>query len=341
MKKLSLTDKFIYFLNTLFAVVLLFSYSLTYVKPASFGLLSVLSLAVPVLILINIAFLIYWLLKTKKQWLISFFVLVFGYNHVLSLYKFSSSKTEINQSSVSIMTYNVRLFNLYDWIDRPDVEKDIIKLINNQDPDILCLQEYHPHKNIDLSAYPYKYEELSGTKLKYGQAIFSKFPFANKGSVKFPNTANNAIFADVVINSDTIRMYNIHLQSSKIDADVAHLDSKKSEQMLRSLKKTFKIQQHQTEKFLAHKSKSPYKVIVAGDFNNTAYSYVYKEISRNLTDAFIEAGKGFGRTFRFKYFPLRIDFILADPTFKVNSYQTLDQKYSDHYPVISTIQLHE
>lgn len=340
MKKLKATDKLIYLLNTVFALVLLFSYCLPYAKPDNFGLLSVLSLAVPVLILINVVFLLYWLLKAKKQLLLSLLILLFGYNHLLSLYKISSSKADTGDKDILIMTYNVRLFNLYNWIDQPNIEKDIAKLIVNQSPDILCLQEYHPHKNINLSVYPYKYEELSGTKLKYGQAIFSKFPFVNKGSVKFPNTANNAIFADLVINSDTVRVYNIHLQSSKIDANVNNLDSKKSEQLLKSLKNTFKIQQYQTEKFLAHKSISPYKVIIAGDFNNTAYSYVYKEISDNLKDAFIEAGNGFGRTFHFKYFPLRIDFILVDSSFKVHSFETIDKKLSDHYPILSDIELH-
>ena len=341
MKKLSFIDKIIYFLNIVVATVLLLSYILPYVQPKNFSLLSVLSLTVPILILINAFFLLYWLLKVKKQLLVSLIVLLLGYNYVISLYKFSSSKAKETESTISIMNYNVRLFNIYNWIDQPNIEIDIVNMITEKNPDIVCFQEYHPHKNLNLLLYSYKYEKLAGKNLKYGQAIYSKYPIINKGSVGFPNSANNAIFIDIATKSDTLRIYNVHLQSSRIDANVENLDSEKSEQLLKSLKKTFAMQQSQAELFIIHKSKSPYKVIVAGDFNNTAYSYVYNEIRGNLKDAFEEAGNGFGRTFSFKYFPVRIDFILVDKSFEVNSFKTIDKKLSDHYPIFSEVILHQ
>ena len=57
------------------------------------------------------------------------------------------------------------------------------------------------------------------------------------------------------------------------------------------------MQQLQAEQFLEHKNKCPYKMIICGDFNNTAYSYVYKEIKGDLQDTFVEAGNAFGRTY--------------------------------------------
>jgi Metal-dependent hydrolase len=125
----------------------------------------------------------------------------------------------------------------------------------------------------------------------------------------------------------------VHLQSSAIDPNVEDLDSEESKARLNQLKKTFKLQQSQAEKVQAHIANSPYKVIVSGDFNNTAYSYVYRIIRGDLNDSFEEAGNGFGRTFPFKYFPVRIDFILAHQSFEVNSFKTYDQKLSDHFPI--------
>ena len=94
------------------------------------------------------------------------------------------------------------------------------------------------------------------------------------------------------------------------------------------------------ELFLDHKSKCKYKTIITGDFNNTAYSYIYKEIKgEDYVDTFEEAGNGFGRTFDFKFFPLRIDFILADEDFTVNGFKTYDVKLSDHYPIKATLKL--
>ena len=341
MKKLSFLEKVVYFLNTVAATVLLLSYVLPYVEPKNFSLLSVLSLAVPILIILNVLFLLFWLLKVKKQLILSLIVLFIGYLILPKLYKFSSSDSEEVENTISLMNFNVRLFNIYNWIDKPNLELDIYNMIAEKQPDILCFQEYHPHENLNWSSYAHKYEKLSGSRSKYGQVIYSKFPIINKGSTGFPNSANNAIFADILINSDTIRVYNIHLQSSHIDANVENLDSEKSEQLLKTLKKTFVMQQSQTELFLEHKSKSPYKVIVAGDFNNTAYSYVYNKIRGDLKDAFEEAGIGFGRTFSFKYFPVRIDFILLDNAFKVNTFKTIDKKLSDHYPIYSEISLHK
>ena len=338
MKKLKGAHKIVFFFNSLIAAMLLLSYFLPYVAPKTFAFLSVLSLAVPLLIILNILFVIYWLLKAKRQLLLSAFVLLLGYNHVSSLYKFTSSKNIENENNLSIMNYNVRLFNLYNWIPEEQVEERIVNLIKEAQPDIVSFQEYHPHDNVDLSFYKYKYEELSGTRVKYGQAIFSQFPIISSGSIEFPNTANNAIYADVVKDKDTIRIYNVHLQSLRIN-DVENLKTENSEKLIRRVGETFEMQQLQTELFIKHKEKSPYKMLICGDFNNTAHSYVYKEIKGDLVDTFREAGNGFGRTFDFKYFPVRIDFILADKAFSINIFKTFEEQFSDHYPILAKVSL--
>ncbi|MCK5400852.1 MAG: endonuclease/exonuclease/phosphatase family protein [Flavobacteriaceae bacterium] len=340
MKKLNGTDKIVFFFNSLIATMLLLSYLLPYVEPKHFAFLSVLSLAVPLLIILNVLFMVYWLLKVKKQLIVSLFVLVIGYTHVFSLYKFSSSKNINDGDNITIMNYNVRLFNLYNWIPENDIETQIVSLIKEEEPDIISFQEYHPHENIDLSFYKYKYEKLSGERVKYGQAIFSKYPIVKSGSIEFPNTANNAIFVDVVKGKDTIRIYNVHLQSSGINADVENLKKENSEHLYKRVVKTFKIQQTQAELFIKHKEKSPFKMIICGDFNNTAYSFVYRKIKDNLIDTSEEAGNGFGRTFDFKYFPVRIDFILVDKSFKVNGFKNYKEKLSDHFPILTKVNLH-
>lgn len=339
MKNLKLIDKFIYLVNGLSAFVLLFSYILPFAPPKSFALLSVLSLGVPFLIVVNIIFLLYWLIKLKKQLLISLLVLVIGYISFGSLYKFSSSNNEVHDNQLDVMNFNVRLFNLYDWIPEKGVETQIVDFLSDKSPDVLSIQEYHPHKNIDLSFFKYKYEKLSGNKTKYGQAIFSQYPIVNSGSIEFPETSNNAIFVDIVKASDTIRVYNIHLQSLKIDAKV-ELKQEDSERLLKRVEQTFKMQQFQTELFLLHKKQCPYKMIICGDFNNTAFSYVYKEIKGDLNDAFKEAGNGFGRTYEFKFFPVRIDYIFYQPELEITSFKTFDEKLSDHYPIMARFKLH-
>ena len=341
MKKLNLIDKIVYIINAFIALMLLLSYVLPYVTPQRFAILSVLSLAVPLLILLNLLFVIYWLLKLKKQIFLSLFVLVIGYKYVTALYKYSDSKNLEDENNISVMNFNVRLFNVYNWIEEKGIETKIVDFIKSENPDIVSFQEYHPHDNVDLSFYPYKYEKLAGQRIKYGQAIFSKYPIVNSGSIEFPNTANNAIYVDILKDVDTIRIYNVHLQSLRIDAKKEELTSENSERLLKRVGATFKMQQSQTELFLEHKKRSPYKMIVCGDFNNTTNSYVYNKIKGELVDAFESAGNGFGRTFDFKYFPVRIDFILVDEAFQINNFQTFDESLSDHYPILAKVNLHE
>ena len=113
MNKLNLFDKLVFFFNSLAAFMLLLSYILPYIEPKKFAFLSVLSLGVPVLILVNLLFLLYWLLKVKKQLLLSLIVLILGYSNVISLYKFSASKQIDDTQNIAVMSYNVRLFNVF------------------------------------------------------------------------------------------------------------------------------------------------------------------------------------------------------------------------------------
>lgn len=338
MKKLNLLDKLVFFLNSIAATTLLLAYSLPYIEPNRFAFLSVLSLTVPFLILVNLFFAVYWLLKVKKQMLLSLLILGLGFKHVASLYKFSASKQVEDSENIAVMNYNVRLFNLFNWIPDINASKEITALIHQNNPDIISMQEYRPDKDLSLSAY-FKFESLSGDRIKNGQAIFSKFPIIDQGVIEFPNTYNNAIFADVVRDKDTIRVYNVHLQSLKIDVSTDPLKKESSENLFKRVGSTFRLQQKQADMFLSHKAKSPYKVIVTGDFNNTAYSYIYKEIKTDMKDAFVDAGNGFGRSFDFKFFPVRIDFIMVDNAFDINSFKTFNVRFSDHFPIMSRVKL--
>ena len=338
MKQLKWFDKIVFFINSVAALLLVLSYILPYIEPKKFAFLSVLSLTVPFLIILNILFVFYWLFKIKKQLLLSLIVLLAGYTYLGSLYKFSSSKHIEDSENIFVMNYNVRLFNVFKWIPDEGVGQKIVDFINEKQPDILSLQEYRRDEKINFTGY-YKFEEISGDKVKNGQAILSKFPIVNSGSIEFPDSYNNAIFIDVVKGKDTIRVYNVHLQSMKIDAIGDALSKESSENLYLQVSKTFSMQQSQAELFLQHKKQCPYKIIICGDFNNTAYSYVYKEIKGDMQDAFVKAGNGFGRTFNFKFFPVRIDFILVDEAFEINSFKTSDVLLSDHYPIMSRVKI--
>ena len=324
------------------ALLLLLSYGLSYVPPKSYALISTLSLSVPLLIVLNILFAVYWLIKLKKQVVLSILVLVVGYNQVLSFYKFSSESTPKSEDTFTMMSYNVRLFNVYNWINDKTIPTKIQEFISEESPNILCFQEYDSSTDLDFKDYPYKHQ-TNPSKNKSELAILSTYKILNSGFIDFPNSANSVIFADVLIKSDTTRVYNVHLQSSGIDAnvDVESLVKEQSNKLLKRLRITFKAQQSQAALVANHVAKSPYKVLMCGDFNNTVYSYVYRILKGDLLDAFETSGTGFGSTFDFQYFPVRIDFILADQSFKVGTFKNYSVPYSDHFPILTELTLHK
>ncbi|WP_160114630.1 endonuclease/exonuclease/phosphatase family protein [Aquimarina sp. AU474] len=327
-------------MNSIAACTLLLSYLLPYVSPKTFPLLSVLSLAVPILIVINAIFLVYWVVLLNKKGILSLVVLILGISHVSSLYKLSGKSTDDNKEGISILSFNVRSFNRFRWIDSDVIPQDISKMIRAENPDIFCAQEYYNNPDSDFTQYPYKYQDFNNDNGELALVVFSKFPIINKGSLHFKKTANNIIFSDIVIKEDTVRIYNVHLQSHKISSNTDKLAKEDSQKLLKRIQISFERQQEQVEKLIKHMKTSPYKNIVMGDFNNSAYSYVYnKVISKGLQDAFKEAGRGFGTTLEFDLFPVRIDFILVPQDFEVLEFKNFDQELSDHYPISSRIKL--
>lgn len=334
MKKLSLFDKFLFIVNIVLAIILLVSYTSYYLSPNFIPIISVLSLFAPILIFLNTLFLIYWTVKFKKVFLLSFIVLMLGFQYISVLFNFKEKKVLLIDD-IKIMSYNVRLFNLYKWIDEDGIDKKIEEFIKTKDPDILCMQEYYISHKIDLN-FPFKYIVTNENRQIFGHAIFSKFKIINKGSIHFTKSENNAIFIDILKGKDTLRIYNIHLESLHINPEKEEISQENSEKLKIRIENAFKIQANQVSLILHNQSRIKHKSIICGDFNNTAFSWVYKQLKQGKNDAFEEAGSGLGGTYNFKI-PFRIDFILPDENIEINNFKTYPVKYSDHYPIMARI----
>lgn len=279
-------------------------------------------------------FVLYWIINLKKQFLLSTLILLLGWFTIPNIYKFSKKDTS-EKNELKIMSYNVRMFNYWNWIDDKNILKNINNFIKEESPDILLFQEYFHQKELKFN-YKYKYLKPSKLNSNFGLAIYSKFPIVNKGSFDFKNTSNNIIFTDILKNKDTIRVYNIHLQSLGLNTDKDNFGQENPKKLIARLQEGFKKQAEQTTVFLEHEKKWNGKKIVAGDFNNTSYSWVYNQISEDKKDAFIEAGSGFGKSFNY-WFPMRIDFILTDKNAKVNQFTSFTEKNSDHFSIQAKI----
>jgi len=340
-KKLPFIDKVIYGINILIAILLIATGFLSFLSIQLIPALSVLSLLVPILFVFNLLFFLYWSFRKKKQMLLSIVALIFGYLAFGSFYGIGNNGKTHSSSDLKIMTYNAWGFNKNGWIKEPNIGDRIIEFIKKEDPDIICIQEHSRIRDKQLHEYPYKIvTQYIKSAPRTTQAIFSKFPIVGNGSLDLPGTINNIIYADIVYAQDTIRVYNIHLQSfSIIPSAETFSDGKKSERTYKRLTGTFSKQLEQAKIFQGHLEKSRYLNLVCGDFNNTQFSNVYKIVKGDLQDTFLEKGNGFGRTYDLLKFPIRIDYILTDPDFEVLSHQNFNEKLSDHYPVMATLRL--
>lgn len=340
LKQLSKFQKFIFWINIVLVILLFLACITRHLTIENFSFLTFISLSVPALVLINLLFISYWLLLKKRKLILpSLVVLIIGYFSLGTFYKLNFFEDKPADNDLKVMSFNVRYFNKNENIKSETVFEDTKSFIDTEDPDIICFQEPDFLKRNEFKKYPHfflKYIDVYGRGLL---GIYSKYPIINKGMITFPKTHSNASFADIAYKNDTIRVYNVHLESLGITPGNRILRSKRSDKVIRMLNFSFKKQLEQAKILEDHIASSPYKTLLCGDFNNTQFSNIYKTIKGDLQDTFIEQGSGYGRTLDFHRIPVRIDFIFADKSFEVTSHKNYDVLFSDHYPVMASLKL--
>ena len=101
-------------------------------------------------------------------------------------------------------------------------------------------------------------------------------------------------------------MYNAHFESYKIDVPSLRANANSLDSFLRKTKNAYEFQENQLVDLVNHMDRSPYKVMLAVDLNNTPHSYVYRKINEKYNDLFIIKGSGFGSTYAFNFLPLEL-----------------------------------
>jgi len=305
----------------------------------------------------------------RKALLISLVVILLGWNHFtnfvpIRFQKASAANATSSSIPLKVLSYNVRTFDKYNWTKNSQSKEGIFETIKEADPSVVCIQEFYttdkPGKRErdirnQLKDYPYYsiyYSLKSGATTGFGIATFSKFPIIKTSRIPFDNTINQAVYTDIKLNSDTIRMFNIHLQSIRFgQRNYAFLDSlslKYTNKQLAEvkdissrLKEAFVMRAEQSKIIHHYIEESEYPVIVAGDFNDTPVSYAYKKIKIGLTDAFRSSGKGFGNTYAGELPSFRIDYIFYSDELESIEFERIKSKFSDHFPITSTLQYPE
>lgn len=363
---LNLFYKSVLIANAFAVLFILLAYLAPVTDPQKNWPVAFFGLAYPLLLLINLVFILFWLIFKWRFAFISIIAILIGWRSLTGSIGFRSSMAiSVPKSSkdfIRLMTYNVHFFKKFDYVKDVSTKDDILDIVRKEQPDILCFQEFLTRTK---GIYNFKkaVNDVLGSKNMYfyptvgndfestGLAIFSKYPIVNSGHIKFPDTGagNEAVFADLQINQKIIRIYNLHLQSINLGPeDYQYLDEVKkdiktdvqsSRRIGSRLKLAFKKRSEQVRILKEHAAKWNQPYIFCGDFNDTPSSYAVNYLSSGLKNAFREKGSGFAITYNGDFPNFQIDHILTSPQFTIKNYQIIDKKISDHYALRSDLEL--
>ena len=337
----------IFLINILAIIALLASYSSTFISPVKIWALAFLGLVYPYILIVNILFCLFWLLFKPKFALFSLITILLGFGHLGNYFQAKPRKT--SASGLVVCSYNIKHFQQKPK-ERIETAIRIQDYLQSKNADIVCIQEmvsppvkpFSPFPTDSTGRAPVFHTTHKGDA---GPAVYSRYPIIDTGKIKFENSNNMIVFADLKIDGDTIRIYSCHLQSYFISEDeINYLDTvsirgdrdqniKQFRQIGSKIKQAFIKRASHSGQLRDHIVQSPYPVIVCGDFNDTPVSYTYRMITSLLNDAFKESGKGAGSTYEGKLPPFRIDYIFHSNSFNAYNFQVDKVNYSDHYPV--------
>ena len=321
-----------------------------YIDPRTFWIFAFFAIAFPSLILLNIAFLFFWIWQKKWYLVYSLAVLILGWKSIVGVIGFGTHKKNADKT-ITVGSYNISALSTLDPGSQDYgklTKQDFEKFLNDVGSiDIMCTQETDAKSRKLISSiceFPYYYQHQS-----LHTCIFSKYPILNHGSIVFKNSFNSAVWSDIKFGEKVYRIFCVHLQSNTVSNLTKKTFSQEEMKTNKRYQGILKImsriknatllrvnQAQQVEQLIRT---SPYPVIIGADLNDTPQSYVYAQLSDELKDSFKEGFWGFGSTYNGSFPFLRIDYILTDKKIDVINHRIFRVKFSDHYPVFSKLKL--
>ncbi len=337
--------------NFIAALTLFVIYLSVHISPETFWLPAVIGLTYPYVFLVNVLFIIYWLFSSPKWSLLSILTILIGFNHSQNYFQFSDRETE--KKGIVVCSYNVKAFNNQGYDKLIETGQSIFDYLKTKEADIICIQEMNMFNRKEWPFVPKKFNVEGLPKYvffnhNYGPITMSRFPIVHTDEIIFENTGNMVLITDLATSTDTIRVFNCHLESYRFSPDeINSLDSisfSQKEKSLREvrlfgskLKHAFIKRTAQVEELRRQVDQSPYPVLICGDFNDTPVSYTYNTVRADLKDAFVESGAGIGNTYLGKLPSFRIDYILHSASYKAYNFKVDHVDFSDHYPINCTL----
>lgn len=324
------------------------------VPPADSMIMPLLGLSLPILLVGNLIVSLTWGWSRKWWALIPLAAILWNWNYLSSIMQFHfNQEKKANAQYLKIATYNVHVFgNEFTAYS----SKEIAQLMQQEQVDVICFQEfgsnYIPMDSIRNAFSHWQYAILpsdSSVHKTLPLAIFSRYPLINKRFISFPQSANASMVCDVIIHTDTIRVFNNHLQTTSVSQNRKKWELEMSAEEKRNealqdaaetLHGNFVKRALQANIISSYVQQSPHPVLLCGDLNSLPSSYTYRHLSEVLKDGFKTTGRGYMYTYRYGKRLLRIDYIFHSPSLRGISYRSPDWDLcSDHNPVIMEIEI--
>lgn len=340
---------------------LFLAYLSPFIHPNTFKLLPFFGLAYPVILIVTLILLVIWLFAWNRWAVFTLLALGLGGKlHFRFLAVSSDPEVPADETHMlHVMSYNVRLFGLYDGDERERLatRDSIFSYVKGIQPDLICFQEfYHQDRPtkfktrdslislLGITDYHERYAHKLNGRQNFGVAMLSKYKMIAKGDVMFETQGekdfNYCIYADIVKGVDTFRVYNVHLQSIRLQQDdysmfeTGRTETKEKKSIIRlvldKLRIAFPKRAEQARTVMEHVKTSPYPTLVCGDFNDTPLSYCYNQFNQSLQDAFRGSSFGIGSTYIGKVPAGRIDYIFHTEDLYSSNFVIQKQKLSDH-----------
>lgn len=327
-----------------------------YIPPGKNFFISFLGLSLPVLLLLNAIFALYWIIRWKYWVAIPLIAIIGNWGYLSRIYQMSSSEDKPQKGTLKIATYNVDNFGN----DHTGYScKEIASFMEERGVDIICFQEFGQNQYFTrdsikkaLANWSYQIIPQSPDSMPILQvALFSRFPIKDSKLITYPNSNNCSMWCDIDINGKLIRVFNNHLQTTEVSQNKKELEKeiikentsgqeRAALRLLDGLKENFVKRTAQAETLKRLINATPHPLLVCGDFNSLPSSYTYRTVKGNkLQDGFQTAGHGYMYTFRHFKHLLRIDYILHSSHFKGIRYDSQELDYSDHNPVVMEVKL--
>jgi len=319
-----------------FYLIFAFSLASLYIPPHILWISEIATLLIPVFVFFNcviILFLFLFRKSSKIKWVGGIFFLL-SFFYFITLFRISGiTKTADQKCDFTVLSYNVSGYNIAHELG---FKENLVRVISEKNTDLVCLQEFFPEKGPFLETL-YPYQVVVAKKNVVGVTIFSKYPIIRNGLVfEGRSDFNKGIYADVLVKGQVLRIVSVHFESNNLKKGNPFFPLKKVLRNAYWLKETSEIRSTQVKKLISFIDSTSFPLIVAGDFNETPYSYVYQNMKKKLNNGFEEKGNGFGFTFLPNKAFLRIDHQFFEPRkLLINNFRTFDTiNVSDHVPIL-------